>query len=184
MQISLTSGFTQEDAQMTEETGQHRETGENETREVEALYRRLLDAWNRRDASAYAGLFAVDGYVVGFDGSQMEGRSQITGDLSGIFADHVTARYVAKVEGVQFLAPQVAVLRARAGLVPPGQADINPAANALQTLTAVKTDGEWRIAVFQNTPAQFHGRPALVEQMTAELRALLQGESADDWQPN
>jgi uncharacterized protein (TIGR02246 family) len=103
----------------------------------------------------------------------MEGQAQIAGDLGGIFADHVTATYIAKVEGVRFLAPKVAVLRARAGMVLPGQSDINPAANALQTLTAVETDGEWRIAVFQNTPAQFHGRPALVEQMSAELRALL-----------
>jgi uncharacterized protein (TIGR02246 family) len=158
---------------VAEATGQHRVTGQDGTRAIEALYRRLLDAWNQRDASAYARLFAEDGYVVGFDGSQMEGQAQIAGDLGGIFADHVTATYVAKVEGVRFLAPQVAVLRARAGMVLPGQSDINPAANALQTLTAVETDGEWRIAVFQNTPAQFHGRPALVEQMSAELRALL-----------
>jgi uncharacterized protein (TIGR02246 family) len=173
MQISFACSFTQEDAQMREEAGQHRATGEDDPREIEALYRRLLDAWNQRDASAYAKLFAEDGYVVGFDGSQMEGQAQIAGDLGGIFADHVTARYLAVVEGVQFLAPQVAMLRARAGMVLPGQSEINPAANALQTLTAVRTDGEWRIAVFQNTPAQVHGRPALVAQMTAELRTLL-----------
>ncbi|MDQ2654469.1 MAG: SgcJ/EcaC family oxidoreductase [Chloroflexota bacterium] len=158
---------------MAEDTGHHRVNGEGGTREIEALYRRLLAAWNQRDAIVYAALFAEDGYVVGFDGSQMEGQAQIAGDLGGIFADHVTARYVAKVESVRFLAPQVAVLRARAGMVLPGQSDINPAANALQTLTAVNMDGEWRIAVFQNTPAQFHGRPALAEQMSAELRALL-----------
>ncbi|MGZ4033139.1 MAG: SgcJ/EcaC family oxidoreductase, partial [Tumebacillaceae bacterium] len=32
---------------------------------------------------------------------------------------------------------------------------------------------DWQIALFQNTPAQFHGRPELVEQMTAELRELI-----------
>jgi uncharacterized protein (TIGR02246 family) len=173
MQISLAGNVTQEEVQVAEETGQHHGTGADATRDIETLYRHLLAAWNQRDASAYAGLFAKDGYVVGFDGSQMEGQAQIARDLGGIFADHATARYVATVEGVQFLAPQVAVLRSRAGMVLPGQSDINPAANALQTLIAVKTDGEWSIAVFQNTPAQFHGRPALVEQMTAELRALL-----------
>jgi len=36
--------------------------------------------------------------------------------------------------------------------------------------SSVKIDGEWRIKLFQNTPAQFHGRPELVEQMTDELR--------------
>ncbi len=29
------------------------------------------------------------------------------------------------------------------------------------------------IALFQNTPAQFYGRPDLSEQLTAELRGLL-----------
>jgi hypothetical protein len=29
-----------------------------------------------------------------------------------------------------------------------------------------------RIVLFQNTPAQFHGRPELVEEMTRELQAV------------
>jgi hypothetical protein len=32
---------------------------------------------------------------------------------------------------------------------------------------------KWRIALFQNTPAQFHGRPELVQQLTEQLRQLL-----------
>jgi hypothetical protein len=32
--------------------------------------------------------------------------------------------------------------------------------------------GQWRIVLFQNTPAQFHGRPSLVEEMTRELQAV------------
>jgi len=40
-------------------------------------------------------------------------------------------------------------------------------------MVVVKSDGQWRIAVFQNTPAQFHGRPELVKKMTDELRQLL-----------
>jgi hypothetical protein len=52
-------------------------------------------------------------------------------------------------------------------------ADINPAVNAVQSLLAVKQDGRWRIALLQNTPAAFHGRPDLSDQLTAELRAEL-----------
>jgi len=58
-------------------------------------------------------------------------------------------------------------------MIPPGSSDINPAVNAIQTLTAIKQDGQWSIALFQNTPAQFHGRPDLSEALTAELRQLL-----------
>ena len=51
--------------------------------------------------------------------------------------------------------------------------EINPAVNAIQSLVAVTRDGRWRIALFQNTPAQFHGRPELAQQLTEELRQLL-----------
>jgi len=71
------------------------------------------------------------------------------------------------------LTPDVAILRAVVGMVPPGQSDINPAVNTVQSLVAKKQDDRWRIALFQNTPAQFHGRPELVQQLTDELRQLL-----------
>jgi uncharacterized protein (TIGR02246 family) len=140
---------------------------------VSDLYKQLLDSWNRRDAAGFASLYDENSDVVGFDGSQMHGRVEIEATLSQIFADHMTATYVSKIRGVRFLAPEVAVLRAVVGMVPPGQEDLNRAANAIQTLVATKQEGQWRIALFQNTPAQFHGRPELVEALTDELRQLL-----------
>jgi uncharacterized protein (TIGR02246 family) len=140
---------------------------------VRALYRRLLDGWNERSAAAFAAPFAEDGEAIGFDGSQHTGRAGIAADMRRILADHPTAAYVAKVRGVYPLAPAAAILRAVAGLVPPGQADLNPATNALQTLVAARRDGRWQIVLFQNTPAQFHGRPELARALTEELRQEL-----------
>jgi uncharacterized protein (TIGR02246 family) len=142
--------------------------------EIRALYRELLDSWNRRSADAFAALFVFDGEVIGFDGSQMTGRVEIASTLGQIFADHVTAPYVSKIKSVRLLSSEVAALRAIVGMVPPGQSDLNPAVNAHQSLVATKHDGIWRIELFQNTPAQFHGRPELVQQMTEELRQLLE----------
>ena len=62
------------------------------------------------------------------------------------------------------------MLRAVAGMVPAGQDDLLPALNAVQSLVAVQREGQWRIALFQNTPAAFHGRPEAVEALTEELR--------------
>jgi uncharacterized protein (TIGR02246 family) len=149
--------------------------GASDEREVRDLYRHLLEAWNRRDVRGFAELFAVDAVVVGFDGSLMAGAGEIARELGSIFADHVTAAYVGIVREVRFLAAEVALLRAVAGMVPPGQRDINPATNAIQSLLVQKFPGGWRIVHYQNTPAQFHGRPALVEQMTEELRRALAG---------
>lgn len=141
--------------------------------EVAALYRRLLETWNRRDAAGYAALFDEESYVVGFDGSPMVGRAEIEASLRQIFESHMTATYVGKIRGVRALGGDVGLLRAVVGMVPPGGTDINPAVNAMQTLVAVRTSGEWRIAQFQNTPAQFHGRPEVAAALTEELRQLL-----------
>ena len=94
-------------------------------------------------------------------------------DLKPIFEDHPTAPFVTKVKDIRPLGTDAAILHAIAGMIPPGKTDIEPSVNAHQTLVAVKKDDDWRIELFQNTPAQFHGRPELVEEMTEELRELL-----------
>ena len=139
--------------------------------DVRRLYQRLIDAWNHRHARAMASLFQTDGVSIGFDGSQLVGRTQIESELDRIFRSHPTAPYRTKVKEVRFLNPEVAIVRAIAGMVPPGKSDLDPALNAIQTLVAQKAE-QWQVALFQNTPAQFHGRPDLVEQMTEELREV------------
>jgi uncharacterized protein (TIGR02246 family) len=136
---------------------------------VQGLYEELLTAWNNHDAHRYAALFAEDGSLIGFDGSHVD-ASDVEAHLARIFADHPTAPYVWKVSEVRPLGGDIVLLRARVGMVPPGKAEVNPAANAVQSLVAVRQDGTWRIALFQNTPAQYHGRPDLADEHTAEMR--------------
>jgi uncharacterized protein (TIGR02246 family) len=140
---------------------------------VSALYLRLLNCWNRRDADDFAYLFADDSNLVGFDGSQINGTSHIVSELRRIFTDHQTAAYIGKIKEVRFPTPDVGILRAVVGMIPPGKTRLNPAVNAIQSLVAAKQDGKWRITLFQNTPAQFHGRPELADALTDELRLLL-----------
>jgi uncharacterized protein (TIGR02246 family) len=140
---------------------------------VRALYAQLMAGWNTRSSALFAAQFDEDAYLVGFDGSQMNGRSEIEPSLRQIFTDHPTAAYVWKIKDVRMLAREVAILRAVVGMVSPGQSDLNPAVNAIQTLVAFKRNRQWRIALLQNTPAQFHGRPDLAQALTEELRQLL-----------
>ncbi|MEO7910061.1 MAG: SgcJ/EcaC family oxidoreductase [Roseiflexaceae bacterium] len=144
-----------------------------DTTDIGALYQQLLEGWNQRDAAAYAALFAEDASVVGFDGSQMNGRAEIATQIGQIFADHPTSRYVGKIREVRLLAADAAILRAVVGMVPPGESDLKPDVNAIQSLVAARHAGQWLIALFQNTPARFDGRPELAQQLTDELRELL-----------
>lgn len=138
---------------------------------VEALYRQWLAGWNERNGLALAAPFAPDGTLIGFDGTEHTGRDAIAATLDRIFADHPTPRYVGKVRAVRFLTPDTALVQAVAGMIPPGRSALEPQLNAVQTVVAVRREEGWRIAHAQNTPAQYHGRPELVEALTAELRA-------------
>jgi len=133
------------------------------------LHSKLLTYWNSQDARGMASLFSDNGNVIGFDGSMMNGKNQIETELIQVFENHKTARYVWIVKEIRFLAENIALLRAIVGMVPPGKNDINPQTNAIQSLIAVNQDNNWLVTLFQNTPAQFHGRPEMVEEMTNEL---------------
>jgi uncharacterized protein (TIGR02246 family) len=138
---------------------------------VEDLYRRLLRAWNDRDARGWATLFTEDGTIVGFDGSPVDTRAEIEAHLRQIFDDHQPAAYVAKVREVRPLGDDVTLLRSVAAMVPPGSSEVEPALNTVQSLVAVRLRTGWKVAHFQSTPAAFDGRPEALDALTEELQA-------------
>jgi len=143
---------------------------QNDVSAIQALYRQLINSWNDMNSKTYANLFTADGSIVGFDGSQANGRKEIHDHLSSIFADHAPARFVTIIREVRILSATVGLLRAVAGMVPRNGKEINARANAIQSLVAVKQEDHFRIAVFQNTPAALHGRPEELEKLTNELQ--------------
>lgn len=148
-------------------------SGHHQEQEIRHLYQALLDSWNRQDARAFAALFADDGNTIGFDGSLMQGSEHIAQELSRIFSSHKVSRYVSIIREVRRVSPSVCLLRANAGMVPPGKAEINPKVNVVQTLLAQEQAGQLRIILYQNTPAALHERQDLSEQLTRELQAVL-----------
>ena len=145
----------------------------NQTEPALAVYRQLLEAWNRRDADGFAAVFAEDGSCVGFDGSMMNGRQEIASALRAIFDHHPTGSYVARVREVRALSPTVVLVQSVVGMVPPDKDELNPAVNAIQSLVVVGQEPNLKVALLQNTPAAFHGRPELAQQLTSELTAVL-----------
>lgn len=138
---------------------------------VRALYRSLIDGSNAGDAEAMTAGFADDAQMIGFDGSEIAGRDRAREYLASIFADHKVASFVTLVRDVHVIAPGVVLLRAHAGMLPPGEPAIKPERNAVQTLVAVRRGDAWQVALFQNTPAAWHGREDDAAALTAELQA-------------
>jgi uncharacterized protein (TIGR02246 family) len=152
----------------------HSENSPDPHIQVRELYMKLLDSWNDRNPNRFAELFAPDGNVIGFDGTQVNGSTQIHAHLTQIFNSHITASYISIIREIRQLSPDVVALRAVVGMIPPGKKDINPELNAIQTLIAQKHKEGFRIAVFQNTPAAFHEHPEQREQLIEEFRQVLQ----------
>ena len=140
---------------------------------IRLLYEQILIAWNQQDAAAMAARFEEDGNIVGFDGSQADSRAAIEDHLRPIFADHPTAAYVAIVREIRMLGRDVGLLRAVVGMIPPNSDDINPAGNTIQTLVAIQNADGWQAALFQSTPAAWHGRPQDSADFTEELRDVM-----------
>jgi uncharacterized protein (TIGR02246 family) len=141
---------------------------------IRAIYQQLMDGWNAGSGDAFASLFEEDGDLVGFDGTHFKGRQEIA-----LFHQHLFdmflkgSRLVGKVRSVRFLTSDVAVMHAIGGTVMAGQTDLDPERNSVQTLIAVKRNGKWRLAAFQNTRATYIGRPDESQKLTEELQALL-----------
>jgi uncharacterized protein (TIGR02246 family) len=149
-----------------------------EEQAIISVYTKLLSAWNAQDAAAMAALFADDGAQVGFDGSEAQGAHTIRQHLAPIFRDHPTKRFVHLVREVRALADGVALLRAVAGMVPRDSLELDESKNVIQSLVVRKGSDGWRIALFQNTPATFDGRPEAVIAMSKELRAAAEQQLA------
>jgi len=139
---------------------------------VENLYEQLIDAWNDRNAPSFGALFDDDGICIGYDGSEMFGQPAISNTLAAIFKDHVTAKYVTIIRETKKLDDNVQLLRAHVGMIPPDKTIVDGSKNAIQVVVARIHKGAGRIILFQNTPAQYHGRPEMVENLTHELQQV------------
>jgi uncharacterized protein (TIGR02246 family) len=142
--------------------------------EIRALYQQLMDGWNAASGYAFASQFEGNGDLVGFDGTHINGRYEIA-----LFHQHLFdmflkgSRLVGKVRSVRFVTSDVAVMLTVGGTVMAGQTDLDPERNSVQTLVAVKRNGKWSLAAFQNTRATYIGMPEESQKLTEELRALL-----------
>lgn len=119
---------------------------------VQALYRDLMDGWNKGSADAFAAPFADDGDLIGFDGTHLKGRREIVTFHQPLFDKWLKGtRLVGEVRRVHFLTPDVALIHALGGTVMRGKPTPSPERDSVQTLVATRTDPTWSLAAFQNT---------------------------------
>jgi uncharacterized protein (TIGR02246 family) len=163
-------GFTQ--SQMSQPPNSKLPNDDDVT--IRSLYFQMIDGWNKGKGDDFAAPFTEDGDLVGFDGTHLKGRQEIASFHQQLFDTFLKgSRLVGKVRSVRFLTAGVALIHAISGTMMAGQSDIDPERNSIQTLVAIKSNGQWHLAAFQNTRAQFLGRPQEFQVLTEELRQEL-----------
>jgi uncharacterized protein (TIGR02246 family) len=119
---------------------------------VRALYQELMEGWNKGSGEAFAAPFAEDGHLVAFDGTHFESRREIASFHQPLFDKWLKGtRLVGRVNEVRFLSADVAVMHVIGSTIMPGKRNHSPVRDSIQTLVAVRREGRWKLAAFQNT---------------------------------
>jgi uncharacterized protein (TIGR02246 family) len=141
---------------------------------IRALYQQKMDGWNAGNGKAFAEPYTEDSDYIGFDGTYLKGRQEISSFHQMLFNKFLKgSRLVGKIRSIRFLTPDIAIVVAVSGTVMAGQSDIDPGRNSVHMLVAIKQNTNWHFAAFQNSRAQFIGRPEQAQALTNELRQLL-----------
>ena len=132
------------------------QSGATETARDESTIReipqKIAAAWNTGSGSRIAAVYADDGTLVAGDGKLTQGRSQIARYHDEQFAAFLKGtRLSVQVKSVRFLSPGVALMRTEGGILWPGQSELAPGNQGIQSFVVVKDNGVWRVTLFQNT---------------------------------
>jgi uncharacterized protein (TIGR02246 family) len=143
---------------MTTETHAHPTPAPGDIAAIQAVFDRLIAAWNRGDGAAYGALFTPDADYIDVTGTHTQGGAAIgqmhqflfDGPLQGSRLDDAAP----VADRVQFLAPDVALLIGGGASRLAGQAAAPADRQSVNTTVLVKRDGAWHIRAFQNNRVQ------------------------------
>jgi uncharacterized protein (TIGR02246 family) len=122
---------------------------------IRALYQRVLEGWNRGSGEGFAAAFAAEGQQVAFDGTRYRNRDEIATAHQALFDKWMKGtKLVGDVTDVQFFGKDTAVAHAAGTSIMKGKSTPTPNRNSVQTLVAVRQEGEWRIVAFDNIRAR------------------------------
>ncbi|MDM4719647.1 SgcJ/EcaC family oxidoreductase [Micromonospora sp. WMMA1363] len=120
---------------------------------IASLTQKVMAAWAYHDADGFADLFVEDGTMI-LAGVYRNGREEIREYLTEAYQGRYKGTQVTgKPLSVRSLGPDSAVLLSYGGVLEPGESEVSSRGAVRASWVVVKRDGEWRLAAYQNTPA-------------------------------
>lgn len=124
----------------------------NEQAAIAGVPARMVEAWNRHDAAAFADLFVPDGTLI-LPGAYQKGRDDIRTFMAAAYATRykgtsVTGRPIE----MKPLGPGAVALVTDGGVLYPGETEVSAKEAIRASWILTKRDGQWRLAVYHNCP--------------------------------
>jgi uncharacterized protein (TIGR02246 family) len=121
---------------------------------VATLTQQMLASWAYQDADGIAELFTEDGTLV-LPGIYFQGKEAIREYFKDAFANkYNNTQVVGKPISMRFFGPEVALLLSSGGVLAPGETEVSDGQAIRAAWFVVKTDGKWKLAAYQNSPAK------------------------------
>ena len=119
---------------------------------IAALTQKVLAAWAYHDADTFADVFVEDGTMI-LPGSLSTGRDEIREQMTKEWAGRWQGTQVTgKPISIRALGPDVILLLSLGGVLHPGETEVTEANAIRASWLAVRRDGEWKLASYQNSP--------------------------------
>jgi len=120
--------------------------------QVAAMPARLVRAWAEHDAGAFAELFAPDGTLI-LPGVYKKGRDDIREFMAHAYAGHYKdTRVTGSPLDIKPLGDGAVALLTEGGVLAAGETELSGEAAIRASWILVRQDGQWQLAVYQNSP--------------------------------
>lgn len=144
-------------------------------KEIEQLFEKLKRAWGKGDGEAYGACFSDHADYVTFQGEHLQGRKAIANvhqELwNGVLRGSTLDGEIAKI---QFITPELAIFHGLGAVKMRWQKQAPKKRDSINTNVAVKQNGEWRIAAFQNSRISGPGLMQKIFMKMSSRRAVQQ----------
>lgn len=114
----------------------------------------IVSAWAEHDADAFADAFVEDGTMI-IAGTHVTSRPAIAEFMRTAFAGpYAGSRVTGQPVAVRSIAPGCTLIITEGGVIMPGEDEVAPQRAIRAGWLLVQDEGTWRLAAYQNTPAQ------------------------------
>lgn len=119
---------------------------------VWSIPQRVVAAWAKHDADAFASVFTEDGTMI-LPGLYKTGREEIRAYMAEAFAGvYKGTQVTGQPVYIKFIGPEAVLLVTVGGVLEHGETKLSDRAAIRATWLVVKQGGQWLLTAYQNSP--------------------------------